>query len=375
MAGRHLLRHKSFSLINILGLSTGIAACLLIYGYVHHEQSFDSYHPKADRIARVTTVFHSPELDLLFATSVTPLAGALVRDCPEVENAARIEPADLTVGQGTSLFHEKNFVYSEQAVFSLFYFSFLEGSPATALAEPNSIVLTKSTARKYFGDGEVLGKTLVCDRRSYHVTAVIADKPSNSDLQIDALLWKNFQAVTSWMENDFEVYTFVLFRGRPDLTAFRKQLTVMSATYVQPELDKAGDKQYHVHFEPELLADVHFSKGKLVDTPKGSRLFQYHFSVLAVFILLVALLNYINLSTARAEERAKEVAIRKVAGAKPMQLMGQFMGGILFSYGRCLGAGHRHGRSCNPFFQQAAIHTYFFLSAGIHCGCWRCYFL
>ena len=113
IAGRHLLRHKSFSLINILGLSTGIAACLLIYGYVHHQQSFDSYHPKADRIVRVTAAFQSKETDRAIATSTTPLAGALVRDCPEVENAARIEPGGMTVGQGASLFDETNFVYSE----------------------------------------------------------------------------------------------------------------------------------------------------------------------------------------------------------------------------------------------------------------------
>src|SRR5690349_16578117 len=94
---RHLLRRKKFALINILGLSTGIATCLLIYGYVHYQTSFDSYHPKADRIVRVTSVFHAPETELNFATSNTPLAGALVRDCPEVETAARIEPGDMVV--------------------------------------------------------------------------------------------------------------------------------------------------------------------------------------------------------------------------------------------------------------------------------------
>jgi len=330
MAGRHLRRHKSFSLINILGLSTGIAACLLIYGYVHHQQSFDNYHPKADRIARVTAVFHSPDTDLAFATSNTPLAGALIRDCPQVENAGRVQDVEMAVRQGTTIFQEDNFAYSEQAIFSIFYFSFLEGSPATALTEPNSIVLTKSTARKYFGDGEALGRTLICDKHAYKVTAVIADRPANSDMTIDALLWKDFRKVTSWMDDDFEVYTFVLFRGHPDLTALRKQLAVISATYVQPELNKADAPQYHVRFDLEPLADVHFSKGKIADTPKGNRLFNTIFSVLAVFILVVAILNYINLSTARAEQRAKEVAVRKVAGAKPRQLVGQFLGESFF---------------------------------------------
>jgi len=329
---RHLLRRKKFALINILGLSTGIATCLLIYGYVHYQTSFDSYHPKADRIARVTALLHAPETDLDFATSNTPLAGALVRDCPQVEAAARIEPDDIIVRRAGELISEKHFVYSEQAIFSIFYFSFLEGSAATALMEPNAMVLTKSAARKYFGNGPAMGKTLVCDKRTFHVTGVVADRPVNSDIKIDALLWKNFQA-TKWMLDDFEVYTFVLFRGRPDLPALRRQLDVISKVYVQPELDSSDASGYRVRYEVEMLRDEHFSKGKIADSPKGNRLFNTIFSALAVFILLVALLNYINLSTARAEERAREVAVRKVAGASPLQLMGQFIGESFFLMG------------------------------------------
>lgn len=216
-------------------------------------------------------------------------------------------------------------------MFSVFFFSFLEGTPAGALTEPNSIVLTRSTARKYFGDAKAaMGRTLICDRHNYKVTGVIADQPANSDIAIDALLWKNYAAITSWMENDFQVYTFALFNKTPDLPALDRALAKMSVTYIQPELDKQGATQYHVILRSELLSDVHFSKGRIADTPKGNRLFDTIFSVLAVFILLVAMLNYVNLSTARAEERAKEVAIRKVAGAKPAQLMGQFMGESFF---------------------------------------------
>jgi putative ABC transport system permease protein len=349
---RHFLRHKSFFLINILGLSIGIAACLLIYGHVHHQGGFDSYHPKADRIARVTLVFHAPESDLVFATTMAPLAGALVRDCPQVENAVRIQTGELSVGKGTNSFAEANFVYSEQSVFSIFYFNFLEGTAAGALSTPNSIVLTKSMARKYFGDSAALGKTLRCDKITYRVTAVIADRPSNSDLKMDALVWKDFQHINGWMENDFEVYTFVLFRGQPDLTALKKQMAVLSSTYVQPELEKMEARQYKVIFDAELLADVHFSKGKLVDTPKGNRLFNTIFSMLAVFILLVALLNYVNLSTARAEERAREVAIRKVAGARPLQLMGQFIGESFFLMAIAWLLGIIMTRAAVPFFNR-----------------------
>ncbi|HEY4206593.1 MAG TPA: ABC transporter permease [Puia sp.] len=329
---RHLLRRKKFALINILGLSTGIATCLLIYGYVHYETSFDSYHPKADRIARVTSLLHAPETKLDFATSQAALAGALERDCPQVEAAARIEPGDVVVRKGSDVVTEKHFVYSEQAVFSLFAFSFLEGSAQRALTEPNSMVLTESAARKYFGGGSALGRTLDCDKRLYHVTGVIADRPANSDLTIDAMLWKNFQA-TAWALDDFDVYTFVLFKGRSDIQALERQLNTISKLYLQPVLDSTGDTHYSVQYRAEMLRDVHFSKGKIDDSPKGNRLFNTIFSALAVFILLVALLNYINLSTARAEERAKEVAVRKVAGASPVQLMGQFMGESFFLMG------------------------------------------
>lgn len=323
---RHLLRNKSFSMINILGLSLGIAACLLIYGYVHHQESFDTYHPRADRIARVTSSFSSPESQLHFATSLTMLGKTIKRECPEVENVARIQPSETNVLNGTNLFLEEHFVFSEPSVFSLFQFTFLEGTPASALSNPQSIVLAKSTARKYFGDGKVLGKTLICDKRHYQVSAVIEDRPSNSDIRIDAIMWKDFETNNQWMQDDFESYTFVLFRGRPDFPTLKRQMDTMSARYVQPELNRMDAGQDRVGFDLEMLTDAHFSKGKLIDTPKGSRLFNSIFSTLAIFILLIAILNYINLSTARAERRAKEVAVKKVAGAKPLQLMIQFMG-------------------------------------------------
>ena len=329
-ASRHLLRHKSFSLINILGLSLGIAACMLIYGYVHYQEGFDRYHPKAARIARITTIFRTPESEMNFATSLSLLAPSLKRDCPEVEEVTRIERNGTTITHEGALFSEEHFVYTEQSVFSIFQFTFLEGSPATALTAPHSIVLTKSTARKYFHNDKAVGKTLLCDRKTYQITAVIADRPSNSDIKMDALMWKDYGSSTKWIEDDFESYVFVLFRGTPDFRTLQQQMDRMSAKDIQPELDRMDASGDRILFRPEMLSDAHFSTGRLIDTPKGSRLFNTIFSALAIFILIIALLNYINLSTARAERRAKEVAIRKVAGAKPLQLMGQFMGESFF---------------------------------------------
>ncbi|HWK06504.1 MAG TPA: ABC transporter permease [Puia sp.] len=327
---RYLTRHFSFSLINILGLSIGIASCLLIYLYVHFELNYDRYNTHIDRIARVTTVLKSPESDMSIAFSSMPLADALLRDCPEIEAAVRVEQAVFNVRKGAETFKEEHFCYSEQSIFTVFTFSFLEGSAAGALAAPNSIILTKSSAKKYFGGDKALGQTLVCNGKDLRVTAVIADRPSNSDMEIGGLVAKDFTKATNWVVDDLSAYTFVLFRGKPDLRQLGGQLSMLAAKYVQPELDRAGAKGYHFSFETEALADLHFSKSKLGDTPKGNRQFNTIFSALAAFILVIALLNYINLSTAKATERAKEVAVRKTIGARPFQLIRQFLGESFF---------------------------------------------
>jgi len=330
---RFLARHLSFSLINILGLSVGLASCLLIYRYVHFELSYDRYNTKFDRIVRVTTILHSPETNLSMAVSPIPMAGMLLRNDPALESAVRVEPTQITVKKGVELFKEDDFCYSEQSLFSVFSFSFLEGLAAGALTGPDAIVLTRAAARKYFGDAPALGKTLTCNGREWRVTAVVADQPLNSDLPMHALLSKDFSKATHWVIEDLSVYTFLLFRGKPDLRRLAGQLSALSSKYIQPELDEAGAKGYHVSFESEPLADLHFSQGKQADTPKGSRSLNTIFSALAAFILIIALLNYINLSTARAIERAKEVAIRKTIGARPVQLIRQFLGESFFLLG------------------------------------------
>lgn len=324
VAWRNLLKHKGFSFINILGLAIGIAACLVIFLYVHTELTFDQYNVKADRIARVTTTIHTPESDILFATSPNPLADALKRDYPDVEATVRLEPSPQVMKLHNDIFREESFYKADQSVFSIFSFHFLEGSADGALENPNSIVITETIARKYFGKIPALGKTMVCDGKNILVTGVVRDRPVNSDIRIGALLSTEFSKVTSWMD-DFSLYTFILFNRKPDLKRFETKLAGLSVKYIQPELNASGADKYSVDFELESLSDTHFSKGKLIDTPKGNRQFNYVFSLLAVFILIIALLNYINLSTAKSMERAKEVGIRKVSGARPFQLIRQFL--------------------------------------------------
>ena len=271
----------------------------------------------------MTSIIHSPESDLALAASPQPLGGALQRDYPEVEAVARLDDSSFIIRQGADVFAAENFYFSEPSIFRVFLFRFLEGSAEGALTQPNSIVLNRRMEKKYFGDKPALGETLICNGSPWKVTAVVADRPANSDLAIDALLSKNFEN-TDWNFDDFTCYTFVLFHQMPDLRRFNKKLASLDK-YTRPMLDQAGAKGWAFRFEAEALREVHFSPGKMMDTPKGNRQFNRIFSALAVFILLIALLNYINRSTARSAERMKEVGVRKVVGARPAQLIRQFL--------------------------------------------------
>lgn len=324
IAWRNLLKHKSFSLINIFGLATGIAACMIIFIYVHHELTFDQFNKNADRIARITATVHAPESDIAMAPTPALLAPTLLKEYPEVAAAVRLERSREIVRLNNDYFQEQDFYWTDQTVFTVFSFIVLEGTLRGALDRPNSIVITSRIAKKYFGNSSPIGKMMFCNNANRLVTAVIKDRPANSDIKIDALLSHDYSTVNEWLDG-FSAYTFVLFNKKTDAKTFEKKLISLSKKYVQPELDRDGATNYKTEFLVEPLSDVHFSQGKHDDTPKGNRRYNYVFSILAVFILFIALLNYINLSTAKATERAKEVGIRKVSGALPVQLIRQFL--------------------------------------------------
>lgn len=326
IAGRNLRKHSLYSFINIAGLSIGLSACILIFLFVRHELTYDRHNDNYDQIVRVTTTVLSPESDISFATSPYPLADALLREFPEIESVVRIEPSPTVVRHGKELVQEANFYKADPSIFSVFSFSFLVGDKQQSLNQPNSLVLTEDIARKYFVTPEnAIGKTLLCDTVQLKITAVIANLPANSDVKIKGLRSANFSKVTSWMENDFVAYTFVLLKKENGIEGFEQKLQRLSDQHVQPELNGIGAKEYHVRFLAEPLSDVHFSQNKLMDTPKGNKLFNQIFLLLGLFILFIALLNYINLSTAKSAERGKEIGIRKVNGASRLQLVYQFV--------------------------------------------------
>jgi len=324
IAWRNLLKHKLFSCINIFGLAIGLAACLVIFLYVQLELTYDQYNENKDKIARVTITLHTPESDMVAAFSPDLLADELQQNYPEVDAATRLVQTSQVVRYKQDFIRESAFYETDARVFRVFSFDFIAGDPSNALKNPESIVISSSIAKKYFGEGNALGQTMQCNGSTRLVTGIFKDRPVNSDIRIDALLAKDFRTAKGWV-SDITVFTFVLFKQMPNLHQFGQKLNEFSSRIIQPELAASGAPNYNLQFQLEPLADVHFSTGKLADTPKGNKSFIYIFSLLAVVILVIALLNYVNLSTARSMERAREVGIRKVSGAGSFQLVRQFM--------------------------------------------------
>jgi len=292
IAWRNLVLHKAFSFINIGGLSIGIAACLLIALYVNYELSYDAYHINKNRIARITNEILTPEADnLTLALSPALLAATLNHNYAEVETAVRFAPVKAVMKINNQLFNE-DFVYKTDAnVFNVFTYRFIEGDPSKALTDPHNIVITESLAEKYFGKFNAIGENITCNKQLYRVSGVMANLPENSDLKIDALLPADFSKINKWLDDDFSVYTFVLFRQKINYSAFANKLASISKLDIQPEFNKMGAVKYSVKFNIEALKDVHFVSGNLGDTEKGDRQLVYIFSILAIVILVIALLN------------------------------------------------------------------------------------
>ncbi|MFD1145210.1 ABC transporter permease [Larkinella insperata] len=352
IALRNLWRNQLYTGLNVGGLAIGLAACLLMALYVAHEFSYDGFHANADRIVRVTSLMTTPESPLVLASSPVPLATTLKQNYPEVETAVRLTPFEGIVRHGEKLLKEPDVYFADRDIVTVFSYPFLAGNPATALASPNSVVLTERLAKKYFGKTDVLGQTIEFDKRLYQVTGIMADAPSNTDLPVSALLGREFKGVRSWVDDDFPCYTYVLFRQQPNLADFSRKLAQIADKYANPELKKMGAEGYSLRFPVELLKDVHYSEGKMVDTPKGNKQYGYLFAFLAVFVLVIALLNYINLLTAKATERAREVGVRKANGAQRGQLIRQFLLESWLLSGLAVGVAVFLGLAAVPFFNE-----------------------
>ena len=319
IACRNLIYRKGYSAINIIGLSVGIASCLLIALFVQYEWSYDSFHDKADRTYRVLREFQLPDLEATIATTPAALASAALENFSAVEKAVRIQQASLTIEYEDKKFVESSFLDVEDGFFEIFSFPLVEGQ--AALNRPNTILITEEAATKYFGDENPIGKTLKVARRDLEVTGVLENPPSNTHLQFNfiASLWEHD---LSWGSNNYT--TYFLLTENTDKEAFTTQLADLILQNTDPERTQTGNS-FIPHLQP--VKDIYLGRGVSVDIgSEGNVQYLYLFIALAVFIVILACINFMNLATARSLERAREVGVRKTLGGNRLQLALQFLG-------------------------------------------------
>ncbi len=352
---RNLQKRKLFSFINILGLTIGLAACLVILKYIDFETSFDKFQVNASRLYRVTsTESRSNQKDLTYVVSSYGLGPAMVSDVPGIQRYIRIHPMyGGTVmsyeGQGGNVnaFHEDHVLIVDSTFFRSFTYQPIEGNLITSLDDPNSIVITRSIAKKYFGSEDPMGKTITLSGGwidgNYSVTAVIEDVPGNTSLHFDALipmhnifLKDQYVHDDGWSWNNW--ITYVELSPGVDKESVMQQLPSFAKKVIDIHNTNSKAKTT-LNLQP--LRDMHLQSGLELDSGTLNKSTIYFFGLIALFILLIAWINYINLSTARAIERSREVGIKKAIGALRSQIAGQFflesvlvnLAGILLALG------------------------------------------
>jgi len=327
-AWRNLMKNKMFSFINILGLTIGITVCMMIFLFIMNEFSVDKFHKNNDRIYRVMRGTENEGKH----GSVSYLSGmyapALLNDFKgEITKAVRVKPTDKLVTIGYRSFHEKKVYAVDSNFFSLFSFPLIKGNAATVLKDPGSVVLTESTAKKYFGSIDIaMGKVIMLDKElPLKVIGIAKDVPSNSHLYFDLVVplsnYKDRSWMTTWINNG--IYTYVLLDPHVKPQQVESRLPQFVEKYIGGDLKKYG---FHWTLSLTPLKDVYFENVDFDDVKHGDKTVVYIFLSIAVLILLIACINFMNLSTIRAVDRSKEVGLRKVLGALRMSLIWQFIG-------------------------------------------------
>ncbi len=330
---RHIQREKGYATVNLLGLALGITCSLFLLVYIVNETSYDQYHRNAGNIYRIIT--HAIESDDEYMRPMVqiPLAEEITKTYALVENAVRFFSSGRELyRQKDKQFYEERFYYTDSTVFEMFSYTFLHGDASTALDEPFSIVLTESMALKYFNSPAPIGGSITfIDRgEDYKVTGVIKDVPQNSHFHFDALMSVSslpvFRQQTNWGRLMVSTYIQLPDGYNPD--DFKPMLDEIVATHVDPIFESKGIRlRYHL----QRITDIHlYSKIQDEEEAGGDITYIYVLAAVAVFILLISSINYINLTTARSLKRLKEVGIRKVMGSSKAHLVTQFMAEAAF---------------------------------------------
>ena len=333
VAGRNLMRHKAYTLINIAGLSVGMACTILILLWVRYELSFDRYHENADRIYRLAANIEIGEMRGGYAVSNLPIGSTLQRDYPEVIRAVRFYPHDrkLLVQYKGKRFLEDGIIYTEDTLYDVFRFPLISGDPSTVLTTADSLVITEAMAEKYFGSENPIGKILkVEDKVDLKVTGIVQNVPINSHFTFNMLLsWELLKEDSNyahwekqWIEHKF--YTYLLLRNKQDAVQLEHKFPTLIQAHMGEILEALGGR---IEYFLQPLTGIHlYSDLGLEISGNGDMVWVYVLTVIGLFILLIACINYMNLSTARSTARAKEVGVRKVLGAHRSGLKYQFFG-------------------------------------------------
>ncbi len=326
---RYVAKNKGFTIINVSGLAIGMLACILIGQFVVHELSYDNFLRSKDRIFRLQLDrYNKGVITTRWAAGAAGIGPDLKANFPEVREYVRLHKRVSTLAVGDTFFKEENVYAASERFFKVFSIRLLEGNDSTALEAPFSMALSRSMAKKYFGDTDAIGKTIRSNgRRDYHITGVFDDVPPNSHMKIDALIsfsslvktWND--PITSWEWDGF--LTYVLLNEGVDAKAFEAKLPafVERKEGATMKADNAG-----MVFNLQPVTDIHLDSDFIGEfKSNGNRQSVYFLSVVAMLILVIAWINYVNLSTAKSIERAREVGVRKVLGGFKKQLIQQFL--------------------------------------------------
>ncbi len=345
IALRVLKKNTLFSIINIAGLSIGLAASIIIYLWVYDELSYDRFHENSERIYRVERDMQLEEERIHVPITPPPVGPKMLEDYPQVEAFVRIARDNVQVEDDNRDFINERLVYADSSFFNVFSFRLVEGA-RNCLDEPFTIAISESYANKYFGGvpgpESVLNVNYQGTVRPYRVTAVFEDFPHNSHLQADLIgsfssLYsiRHEQMMSSWMASS--IYTYILLAQNTDVPAFENSIQDLVDDYFAPEFSgfiDFDDPREFLRLELMSVTDIHLNANRIweIESP-GSRTSVLVFSLVSLLLLIIAGINFMNLSTARASRRALEVGVRKVAGARRSQLVRQFLGeSVLFSF-------------------------------------------
>jgi putative ABC transport system permease protein len=326
IAYRSLRKNQLFTYINVLGLAISMTAFLFLIQYVRFEYSYESFHVKADDIFRVTTLFYNgSELVANDCETFAPLGPLLQEKLPEVKAYARMYGIDglINVKTGDKNFLETGMYWADHSVFDVFTYKVLSGQAENALTAPFEVVMTESMAIKYFGRADIIGESIEIDKHAYHVKAVVQDVPPNSHLSYKFLLSRlSFPVVKPWYTDDKwnnnNEYTYILTAPGTDLKTLNEKISKL-ITGVQEVIPDT-------RFVAEHIKDIHlYSQKSYEPSPSGNARTITFVLLMAFFVIVIAWVNYVNLSTARSLERAREVGVRKVMGSLRSQLMWQFL--------------------------------------------------